>query len=888
MRRPHQAASAADQQCAVDGAARLRPFCPGLRLGGGLKLAAGLLLSLVATSVAAQQDPTTGTQDPQNPPEPTTVNEYQFDNAGSAGRQSDDYYEFHYQGGFRLKIPKLGLHVRGENLLILNDLEATRAQFEASQSSSGLPTRGISSPAPRRRLSPEAIRARLERALSAVGQNDGLPDKVLDSDALNLFRYLYCEGGITVVQKGVEVLHCERMWISPIDDRVVVEDAELRYITGTGAKQQTLVVRGPRLVKQGGRWVGTDLVLTTCTAHVPHAALAVKEAEIIERPGEFEVISRGQTLQVGGTNILPIPDAHVFTGSQSEFPIKRVTAGYSNNLGAQFGVLLGLPWNTTGGRLHNWLTGRPESEFRGEWEFGFGWIQERGFPLEGSLTYGVPGLYEGRTEGYYLNDDGRNLREITRNIDGSLIGNGERTVVRSENRFYLAGDHEGQNTHFDVVAFHASDAAAYSEFYQAAYRREEVPETSAYLHHASDNHLLTVGARFNLTDFSYRSDRYLDNRFVEELPVLTYQWLAEPIAETPWNTPLVVDVETQIGQRRSNFDDLSGMRVSDRTLRADQHIEFSAPFQWGGFNFRPYASTRGTFYDETPAGTSEERVAMEAGFQVGTRLSNTWRSFDANGNADAIRHVIAPRLTYRNRYHVDDQPGSFFQYDNVNPRRLYQLGYDDVDLLSERELVRLEIRNLFQKMVDTPTGRQPRDFVFVDFAQDVLPNSNRDNRGEELGLFFYDVLLRPSVDWLPFDNFAVGVYGDIDWARGMQTFDTELQFGKVLGLDWIVEYREDTTMDGALAVTGRTDLFDRWSVFGSAQRDLEREEWLNYVFGLRRNDHDWTIGLTAVYNPFVNETVFRIEFEPRIGRSRPRSVNGIGGARIGDNARFDY
>ncbi|MFT4513150.1 MAG: hypothetical protein ACI89X_001581 [Planctomycetota bacterium] len=861
--------------------------------GSARSLAAALLASIVAATVTAQDPTQPPTGAAQDPTAPTVVNEYQFDNAGSAGRQSDDYYEFHYQGGFRLKVPKLGLHVRGENLLILNDLEATRAQFESNKSS-GLPTRGISSPAPRRRLSPEAIRGRLERALSAVGRTKRLPDKVLDTDALNLFRYLYCEGGIVVVQDGVEVMRCDRMWISPIDDRVVVENAELRYITGTGATQQTLVVRGPRLVKQGGRWIGTDLVLTTCTADKPHFGLAVKEAEIIERPGEFEVVSRGQTLQIGGANMLPLPDARVFTASQSEFPIKRVTASYNNLLGAQLRVLLGLPWNTTGGALHNWVTGRPANEFRGEWEFGLGWIQERGYPLEGALTYGVPGLYEGRTEVYYLDDNftdrfgRRNLREIRNNIDGTQIRTSQRTVLSSQNRFYVAGDHEGQNTHVDLVAFHASDAAAYPEFYQAAYRGAEVPETSAYLHHASGNHLLTVGARFNANDFSYRSDRFLDTRFVEELPVMTYQWLAQPIAETPWHTPIVVDVETQIGQRRSNFDDRAGTRISDRTLRADQHVEFSTPFHLGGLNIRPYFSSRGTFYDDTPAGKSEARIALEAGFQVGTRLSNTWHSVDENGEPNSVRHVIAPRLTYRNRYHVDDQPGSFFQYDNVNPQRLSQLGYDSIDLLSEREIVRFEVRNLFQHMVETTNGRQPRDFVSIDFAQDLLPNSTRDNRGEELGLFFYDALWRPTADWLPFDNFALGLYGDIDWARGMQTLDVELQFGKVIGIDWVLEYREDTNVDGAIALACRADLFDRWSVFGRAQRDLERDEWLTYIFGLRRNDHDWSIGMTAVYNPFVDETTFGIEFEPRFGRAKRRRTDRFGGSDMGDSSRYAY
>ena len=70
----------------------------------------------------------------------------------------------------------------------------------------------------------------------------------------------------------------------------------------------------------------------------------------------------------------------------------------------------------------------------------------------------------------------------------------------------------------------------------------------------------------------------------------------------------------------------------------------------------------------------------------------------------------------------------------------------------------------------------------MDLAQDLLPNSERDNDGETLGLFFYDVLLRPTVDWLPFEAFAVAHYGDLDWEQGMQTMDTDL-IGPIAG--WI-------------------------------------------------------------------------------------------------------
>ncbi|MFK7739516.1 MAG: hypothetical protein AB8H80_04265 [Planctomycetota bacterium] len=820
----------------------------------------------------------------------------------------DDFYETHVQGGFQLQMPDLGLTIRGERLLILNDRETVQGQGQrrstggsmggsGGRSKNGLPQRGIPQPDPRRRLSPDELRRRVARTMRALGKSQTRTTgaaQPLSDEVLRMFRYLYCEGGIIVVQNGAEVVRCDELHISPVDNRIVVHNAELRYTTSKGTQQQTLVVRGPKLVKQGARWIGEDLVLTTCTAAKPHAALAVQEAEIIERDGEFEVVTRGATLQLGQISVLPLPDARFFTGSQSQFPIKRASAGYSGQLGAQLGIVFGLPWNETGGQLHHWLTGRPAQEFRGEWELGTGWIQERGFPLEGSLTYSADGLYFGRTDAFFLSDQGENIREITRNIDGSLIGDDSRGVLRTKNRVFLGRRGSGrtnadpsgmgQNTHVDLVAFHQSDAAVYPEFFVGPYRTEEVPETSAYLHHADGNHLLTIGTRFNLSDFSYRDDRALATRFVEELPVMTYQWLAEPIAETPWETPIVLDLETQIGQRRSDYDDRAGVRVSDRTLRADQHVELSMPFPIGALNVRPYVSGRGTFYDETLLGDgSEARIALEGGVQIGTRLSRTFRLSDQS----PTRHVIAPRLTYRNRYHVDDDPNQFFQFDDVDPLRLQQLGYDSIDTLSERELVRFEVRNLFQRMSGEGADRGPRDFLFLDLAQDVFPNSTRDNGGDTLGLFFYDLLLRPKLDWLPFDDFALSVYGDLDWDRGMRTLDTELQFGKVFGIDWTIEYREDSLVDGALALAGQTQLYDRWNLFAGAQRDLEQDEWLSYTFGLQRNDHDWSIALTATFNPFVDETQFRIEFLPRFGFQRQRTGR-FAGNNVRDRYSFDY
>jgi hypothetical protein len=144
------------------------------------------------------------------------------------------------------------------------------------------------------------------------------------------------------------------------------------------------------------------------------------------------------------------------------------------------------------------------------------------------------------------------------------------------------------------------------------------------------------------------------------------------------------------------------------------------------------------------------------------------------------------------------------------------------------------------------------------------------------------------VTWLPFDDFALAFYGDHDWRQGMQTLDTELQFGRVLGCNWILEYREDRLREGAVGITASTKLYDRWTAYAYSQRDIDRDEWLAYSFGLRRDDHDWSIALSANYNPFSDETTFRIEFLPRFGGMNQPRRDRFSGTDVMSQSAFAY
>ncbi|MEQ1631785.1 MAG: hypothetical protein ABL997_05400, partial [Planctomycetota bacterium] len=179
------------------------------------------LLVLVAALAAVRA------QEPVGPPEPRAPL-YDFEFAFGSSCPQDDFWETYGYGGFRFQWPELSLEIRGRNGLLLSDRNEVERLNRERASEPDLPRRAIEAPKPRRLMSPELLQQRAARLLAAAGSNAKvqLPPGEL---AFEVPRFLYFEGGVQVYRGGVEVVRCERIWISPLDDRIVVEDAELRW-----------------------------------------------------------------------------------------------------------------------------------------------------------------------------------------------------------------------------------------------------------------------------------------------------------------------------------------------------------------------------------------------------------------------------------------------------------------------------------------------------------------------------------------------------------------------------------------------------------------------------------------------------------------------------------
>jgi hypothetical protein len=798
------------------------------------KLPLAVLLAALAPATSTAQE---GAERPQPVP-------YQagFTSVTSRG----DVEEWTLSGGVRYLDPENRLEIRCDRALLTLDAQETITSLRRLERESGLPRRAPAPPDARRALGEAALRARLADFLTALRR------RPLDQDApdggVELFRSIYLEGDISVVREGVEVLRADRVYFSPLDDRAVLEGVllRLRDVDATGNAVQ-VTVRTEQLIRQQGRFVGRDVSITTCPAGEPQFEVLSGEVEILERAEAFEIRTRDNVLALSRTPVLPLPNQSYVTGEQTNFPIRSASFGTSGREGMRAGVVVGGTFNELGGTAHEALTGRPAEEFRGDWQLGANWVEERGFPLDAEFRYSAADVYRGETIGFFLEDEGTNIRDIRRNLDGTLIDETERRIVRSENRFRL-----GERTEFDLTVFDASDPAAWSEFYRGRYYTEERPETSLHLRHGEDNWLATATGRFNLTSFSYDDSRRLTERFVEELPFVTLDWFSEPLLELPGDTPLLLTSSTGIAQLRSNFDDTVQNPVDDETLRLDQEIELAAPFHLGALAVRPYVDGRFTYFDETVAGGADGRWAFGAGIEFGSRFARSWNWLGEEGSSTSLRHVMSPTVRFDHRFAVSGDPTDFHQFDAV-------------DALDEGASIRVGLLQRVQHARSTADGeRDSREILWFDLAQIFTPISSSDDDGSHLGLLEFEFIARPT----PIGEnvkLGFGIEGEHDWDEDdLRTINNRVEVHTADVL-WYAQYRADRTVRGQVIYGVMVPMRSRWVVGSSGVYDLEQKEHVRFLAQLSRRDLNWTVRVGLTYDAVTDDTSFRILFEPSFG-----------------------
>lgn len=757
------------------------------------------------------------------------------------------------------------LEVRADRAVLVYDRDEYLALRTMLGAEDELPQRGPLPPLSQARILARRRRALVEQRLAQAGVGGERLQIPPGKDRLALIvRAIYAEGNVVFAQQGIRNLRCRKLWISLVSDRGIMEDVEVRLPLGTpfAPSRSSFVLRCPRIVQQGNRLIARDARMSTCDAGQPHFHLRSQRLVVTQLAAVTEFLGQGNALAIGSLPALPLPDYRYYSDQKNWLPIRGLTAGVSDDRGEFVLATFGGRWNDIGQAMVD-LLARTDERFRGEWWLRTGWTRKRGAPVEGGLSYDLPDAFRGDIEAFFLNDRGEDRRSVQTRLDGSPIDPGRRFFTRTKNRVSI-----DRHTRLDLEAFWASDEAVYAEFRDDSLKEDEQPETSLHLRHARDNRLLSVTGRVNLVDFAYTELATLADRFRSERPYLRADLFSQPLFELVEDMPVVLGASLGAGRLRNQFDATSPAKQREASWRADLAVDVRIPYALGPIAVQPFFVSGQTYYSDQPGDTSGEyRQSFEAGALAATRLL---RVFDLDSEALSIHdlyHEIRPEVRGFHRFRVDGEPADFFQFDRV----------DALDELSAIDLV------LLQRLQTRRTGAAGEsdieDLVWLDLSQRIFPNSSRDNGGDRLGLFSFELIVSPGQAWLPIPNLRLLFEGERDWNRNdFLTRNVGIAAGPPGGPTVAAEWRSGSDGDGQGSLYAGVSIFRRWSVLGGAIYDFDLDDLRTTTLSLERRDHDWSLVLLLSRDENTGDESVSIRFVPTLGGLlrpyRPRYVGG--------------
>ncbi|MBR7121250.1 MAG: LPS-assembly protein LptD [Lentisphaeria bacterium] len=281
---------------------------------------------------------------------------------------------------------------------------------------------------------------------------------------------------------------------------------------------------------------------------------------------------------------------------------------------------------------------------------------------------------------------------------------------------------------FRGVFDYQSDPYFKRDFFRAEYNRDPLPATFAALEQQFDNFSLSAYSRFRMNDFYTAVERIPEVRLdiprqeifntgiyyqgEAEMSYLRRKWIdfdypppagfsrLHDYDAARFDTThfLYYPVTTQYftlvpraGFRITAYSDSSKTKVYEEDLQA----MFSAaePQSLGRYRFRNYDSR----------GDSKVRFAMELGFELSTKLHNTWQDLRSEFfQLDGLRHIIQPYVNY-----------TFIPKPTVDRKKLYF--FDDVDRITKQNFFRLGMVNRLQ----TRSGNAVKDILYMENFWDL-------------------------------------------------------------------------------------------------------------------------------------------------------------------------
>jgi lipopolysaccharide export system protein LptA len=255
-----------------------------------------------------------------------------------------------------------------------------------------------------------------------------------------------------------------------------------------------------------------------------------------------------------------------------------------------------------------------------------------------------------------------------------------------------------------------------------------------------------------------RTNHWFDQ--LDKQPEINYSLPSLQLGESPFYFENISQLANYNKKKVANSDPSAVIYSQDRdnvtVTRFDTTNKFSLPTKVGFIEFKPFVSSRQTFYDK---GANDQTGIVRTIFYSGADMSTKfYRIFDVKTNylgldINGLRHIITPTVGYLYT-HVPTIPGS-------NIRQI-----DGVDSINRGNTASLGLTNKLQ------TKRQGQSVDFVDFlitTDYVLDPKKGDNailtprEGEGIKSNFSDILFKLKVlpySWVRLESDATFEHSD--------------------------------------------------------------------------------------------------------------------------------
>jgi hypothetical protein len=545
-----------------------------------------------------------------------------------------------------------------------------------------------------------------------------------------------------------------------------------------------------------------------------------------------------------------------------------------------------------------------------KWTGALDYLSERGLALGSRVTYDRPSgfVFPGLTKGFYdswflLEDQGLdNLGLDRRNTPIEETRRG-RSIWRHDHRFVNGDRLWGE---FGWI----SDRNFLEQFYEREWDEDKDQATSVRYQRLRENRLFEVGADGNLNDFFTQT---------QWLPRADLSVIGQPVlgSRVTWHSHTHVGyADLKVGDAPTNAVDLAkydplAWEVEREGLRAGTRQELEFPVQLGPLKAVPYLLGDATYWGADLAGDPVTRLYGQGGIraslpfwtvdpQVQSQLFNLnglahkvnieTEFLYADADQDLDRFPLYDALDddaqehFRRRFLFDtfglnvgdDVPLQFDErFFALRSGLQRYVAAPSKEIADDLMLARLSINQRWQTKRGTPGNQRVVDWITLNLTGHYFPQSDRDNFGQEFGMFDYDFR------WHIGDRLALLSDGYFDtFQDGLQTASIGLAANRPEQGDVYLGFR---TIDGPLnsqTVNLRLNyrLSHKWVLRASNSWDFGGTGQIGQTLGATYIGESflWYAGTNIDYSRDNFGFIFSVE---------PRGVRGgrlgrVGGATI--------